>query len=58
MSRFRYTIFPQEYTPSRRLQTPSSTYLSMFFTASIPFVFECVCFRYLRSNGQTWGKKR
>lgn len=57
MSRFRYTIFPQEYTPSRRLQTPSSTYLSMFFTASIPFVFECVSFRYLRSNGKTWGKK-
>ena len=58
MSRFRYTIFPQEYTPSRRLQTPSSTYLSMFFTSSIPFVSECVSFRYLRSNGQIWGKKR
>ena len=58
MSHCRYTIFPQEYTPSRRLQTPSSTYLSMFFTASIPFVLECVSFRYLRSNGQKWGKKR
>lgn len=53
MSRFRYTIFPQEYTPSRRLQTPSSTYLSMSFTASIPFVLECVSFRYLRSNIHT-----
>ena len=58
MSHFRYTIFPQEYTPSRRLQTPSITYLSMFFTVPIPFVPECVCFRYLRSNGQKWGKKR
>ena len=51
MFRFRYTIFPQEYTPSRRLQTPSSTYLSMFFTALLPFVLECVFIRYLRSNG-------
>ena len=58
MSRFRYTIFPQEYTPSRRLQTPSITYLSMFFTVPILFVFECIAFRYLRSNGQKWGKKR
>ena len=58
MSRFRYTIFPQEYTPSRRLQTPSITYLSMFFTVPITFVPECVFFRYLRSNGKTWGKKR
>ena len=57
MSCFRYTIFPQEYTPSRRLQTPSSMYLSMFFTVSILFVLECVSFRYLRSNGKTWGKK-
>ena len=58
MSHCRYTIFPQEYTPSRRLQTPSITYLSMFFTVPILFVFECIGFRYLRSNGQTWGKKR
>ena len=58
MSRFRYTIFPQEYTPSRRLQTPSITYLSMFFTVPITFVPECVFFRYLRSTGKTWGKKR
>ena len=58
MSRFRYTIFPQEYTPSRRLQTPSITYLSMFFTVPILFVFACIGFRYLRSNGQKWGKKR
>ena len=53
MSHFRYTIFPQEYTPSRRLQTPSITYLSMFFTVPILFVFECIGFRYLRSNGHT-----
>lgn len=57
MSHFRYTIFPQEYTPSRRLQTPFITYLSMFFTVPITFVPECVFFRYLRSNGKTWGKK-
>ena len=57
MSHCRYTIFPQEYTPSRRLQTPSITYLSMFFTVPILFVFECIGFRYLRSNGKTWGKK-
>ena len=50
MSHCRYTIFPQEYTPSRRLQTPSITYLSMFFTVPILFVFECIGFRYLRSN--------
>ena len=42
MSHFRYTIFPQEYTPSRRLQTPSITYLSMFFTVPITFVLECM----------------
>lgn len=53
MSHFRYTIFPQEYTPSRRLQTPSITYLSMFFTVPITFVPECVFFRYLRSNSHT-----
>lgn len=53
MSHFRYTIFPQEYTPSRRLQTPSITYLSMFFTVPITFVPECVFFRYLRSNAHT-----
>lgn len=53
MSRFRYTIFPQEYTPSRRLQTPSITYLSMFFTVPILFVFECIGFRYLRSNAHS-----
>ena len=58
MSHCRYTIFPQVYTPSRRLQTPSITYLSMFFTVPILFVFECIGFRYLRSNGQKWGKKR
>ena len=58
MSHCRYTIFPQEYTPSRRLQTPSITYLSMFFTVPITFVPECVFFRYLRCNGQKWGKKR
>lgn len=58
MSHCRYTIFPQEYTPSRRLQTPSITYLSMFFTVPILFVFGCIGFRYLRSNGQKWGKKR
>ena len=58
MSHCRYTIFPQEYTPSRRLQTPSITYLSMFFTVPILFVFECIGFRYLRSIGQKWGKKR
>ena len=50
MSHCRYTIFPQEYTPSRRLQTPSITYLSMFFTVPILFVFECIGFRYLRSK--------
>ena len=53
MSHFRYTIFPQEYTPSRRLQTPSITYLSMFFTVPILFVFECIGFRYLRSNAHS-----
>ena len=58
MSCYRYTIFPQEYTPSPRVQTPFTTYLSMFFTAFISFEFECALFRYLRSNGQTWGNKR
>ena len=53
MSHCRYTIFPQEYTPSRRLQTPSITYLSMFFTVPILFVFECIGFRYLRSNAHS-----
>lgn len=58
MSHCRYTIFPQEYTPSRRLQTPFYHVFVDVFTVPILFVFECIGFRYLRSNGQKWGKKR